>query len=440
MRGPNLGRAALIGLMARAASFSASFFLVSSVYRSVGGGGYELYAVATTISGLLPFMDLGLGFGMVTRLTQVAATNNVEASRKVVSTSFTILSCLSALVLSFVLLASPLFSWGTLLGVHSQDADTAVLIVLTGIAASLTSGVGSRVLFALQKAHVGYGWDIASAVLVLLSSAVGPFIGAGALFYIAAVTWSPVLVGLLQTGWVLSRAHPELRPSRRSFCRTEIKPLMRLGGVYSYSGLAVALGVQGNLLVLSHLATSQDVVAYSLAVRLASIFFVFASVMLTPLWPAFGQAVATEDHPWIRKTLISASALVVSGTILFIIFMAVAGQTVVKIWVGDDGGVSKTLLAAVALATGVRVTLLPLNMLLNGAAINRLQVGATTAMIIVTLPITVALTPEIGALGPAVGTIVGTTVGLLVPYSIYVRKVYLRSDSTTPSLARSMSS
>lgn len=429
---PTLGQAALVGILARSASLVASFFLVATVYRSLDVEGYALYAVATTISGLLPFLDFGLGFGMVTRLSHAAASGRSSDSRRIVSTSFFVLVGASLALTLIVVLAAPIVPWGSLLGVESKDAGGAGLIVLLGVAASISSSVGSRVLFSLQRAHVGYAWDIGSAILVLGSSALGPLFGGSALFYIAVIAWSPVVVGFAQTAWTFLRAHPDLSPSLADFSRTEIKPLLSLGVVYSYGGLAVAVGVQGNVLILSHLGSNEDVIAYSIAIKLASMFFIFASVGLTPLWPAFGRAIAMDDLAYIRRTLLRVMAGVTIISMAFVVTLTAVGPRLISVWVGDTAGISRSLLLLVAAATAARVLVLPLNMLLNGAAVKKMQVLATTAVIVVSLPLALVLTVHLGASGPPVGTLAGTVAGMLAPYAIFVVRRYLR-DNETPA-------
>lgn len=66
----HLIRSAVAGGAARLVTVGTSFVSVAITTRALGVEGYALYAVVTALGALLPFLDIGVGLGLVTELTR----------------------------------------------------------------------------------------------------------------------------------------------------------------------------------------------------------------------------------------------------------------------------------------------------------------------------------------------------------------------------------
>ncbi|MEI9987422.1 MAG: hypothetical protein WDN69_32345 [Aliidongia sp.] len=139
---------------------------------------------------------------------------------------------------------------------------------------------------------------------------------------------------------------------------------------------------------------------------------------LTPLWPAFSEALARHDLPWVRRTLLLALAAGAGGGGLVAASLAVITNPAVHLWVGPALTVPTSLLIANALWLTLIGTGNAFGMLLNGAGIVRLQIVAALSYSAVAFGLKLILPHYLGDAGIVWATVIGYG-GIVVP--LYAR-------------------
>jgi O-antigen/teichoic acid export membrane protein len=416
-------------VVARLLSLLASLFVVGSVYRAGNADGFALYVVATSIVALLPFSDLGLGLALVTELPKAG---DHEAERSVVSTSFWTLIGLAGGISVLVLVLTPFISWRALLGVGTEaSAGRAAVIVLVGVVVGAPMTVASKTLFSLGRASWAFRIDCATALLSAGLAGVGLLTSAPIEYFVFSTIWSPVIMAAIASIVLFGFGWTHLRPRWAYFSRDVLKRQLLLGATLAYAGIAVAISMQSDLLIVSHLLDERAVSSYGLAMRLGVVFTSLITVTVTPLWPEFARMISHHQVDTIRATLRKRTRLVALAAVAFVVFATVLGPTLLRVWSNDPKVAGAALCGAVAVNVAVQAIQLPVSMFVNATGHKRIIVLTATGMCVINLAVSILLTLWIGVEGPAIGTTVAVLVGLTLPLGLYARRELGRMQART---------
>src|SRR5205085_8320463 len=124
------------------------------------------------------------------------------------------------------------------------------------------------------------------------------------------------------------KQRPWLRPAFKAADWQTGRSLLRLGTLFFILQIAVSLAFTSDNVIVAQVVGPQAVTDLSVPARLFSLIPLFLGIALTPLWPAYGEAMARGDKTWVILTLrrsflatlaigaLGALALIVSGKIL----------------------------------------------------------------------------------------------------------------------------
>jgi O-antigen/teichoic acid export membrane protein len=195
---------------------------------------------------------------------------------------------------------------------------------------------------ALQKGYVASGWELAQTIVTLALLV----FGALAHWEVSALTACVYGAMLAANGGAFAHLmvrHPELRPRGR----VADAPFLRLastgGPMLGVNIAAAGAFVFDNTLALIWLGAAASA-QIAIALRIFTTAYGFISVIAQSLWPAFAEAAATEDWPWMRRTLrrgsLVAGALAGAGSLA----LAGVGGPVLRWWLGRDLGLDGAML------------------------------------------------------------------------------------------------
>jgi O-antigen/teichoic acid export membrane protein len=123
----------------------------------------------------------------------------------------------------------------------------------------------------------------------------------------------------------------------------------------------------GPLLVLSSVFGPAAITPYAITKRMFDAVTMVLSELLSPLWPAYGEALVRNDHNWIKKTFKKSIVLSMSVFIPIFIILSFIGQEVIFLWSNDESAVpSWSLLMICNVWTFLLLVVRILSMFLNG--------------------------------------------------------------------------
>jgi O-antigen/teichoic acid export membrane protein len=327
---------------------------VLSVQWSLAYLGAERYGMWMTISSIiavLAFADLGVGSSLVNAIAAAEGRGDRDAIRAAVSSSFFLLAGIAAAMLAGFFAIYPWAPWPRLFNVTSQiaaaEAGPAMAVFATCFALSMPLDLVQRVQMGHQEMYHNHLWQSAGHLLGLAMVLLAIRLQAGLPWLVLALAGSPLVAmglnGCLLFGW----QRPWLWPRLSCVGRSSIKSLAGSGLLFLVLQIFTLLGNSTDNLVIAHVNGAAEVAPYSIVQRMFSIALL-AQAFVTPLWPAFGEAIARRDFQWARTALRRALLLSLTLGAATAIPLAACGKMIVELWTGPEMVPSWTLLAGFA--------------------------------------------------------------------------------------------
>jgi O-antigen/teichoic acid export membrane protein len=403
--------------------------LLVSLPLTVGYLGTErfgLFATIASISALLGASDLGIGNGLVNAVAEADARGDRAAARTYVSSAVFGLGAI-ALFLGVVLaVVLPVVPWAALFNVSSSEAAREAgpaLAAFVGVTLfALPFGVAQRVQAGYQEGYVP-GVVSAFASVAALGAVIGGIsLGLGLPLLVLALTSAPLVGGIVNTILLFWIRRPWLRPTFAAVDLPGLRYLISVGGMFLIVQLVGALAYQSDTIILARIIGPHAVTDYTIPLRLFGVVTLLIGFVLTPLWPAYRESIASGDPSWAR-TIFRRSLWLSGGTsaVASLAFL-IAGKSILNAWVPTVGNPQRQLLLALALWTVVGSVGGAFAMFLNGLGAIRFQAACGVAMVFLNIPLSVVLTKEVGVAGVVWGSLLTQVVLVLVPSAFFVRR------------------
>jgi O-antigen/teichoic acid export membrane protein len=429
-----LRRASLSAIVAAAAKGVALVTTAVSVPLTLEYLGSERFGIWMTLSALialLGFTDLGLGNSMLNRVADAAGRDDRRQIQISVSSG---IAMLLAVAVGFGLLFAISYEhipWERLFNVRSantlSEVGPAAAVLAACFLVAMPCGAVQQVRLGLQQGYVnamfvGAG-NLAGLVLVIL--AIQAHLGLP--WLVAAMAGGPVLATVVN-GVALLWVSPWLMPRLRDVHAAAARGLLRVGMFFLVLQVAVAVAFTSNSLILAAMLGPSAVAEYAVASRVFLIPALLVGFALSPLWPAYREALSRGDVEWVRQTFNRSIKLAIAvGGIGSGVLVVVAIQAMM-IWVGTAVTPSFDLVLALGIWTTLSIVGAAVATLLNAAQVMRFQVVTAVLMATANVGLSVALTTRLGIAGVVWGSIVAYTLLSLVPVIAYLPRLFARLD------------
>jgi O-antigen/teichoic acid export membrane protein len=400
---------------------------------------YGMWLTMSSLVAVLGPLDLGIGLGLLTILSDADGRGDRDTARRAVATSLTMLLTIAAVVLFLFAAAYAFIPWRQVFNIKDVaaigDAGPAAAVLVTSFALGLPLGIIGLIQLAHQSNYISSLWAIAGNLGSLAAIVAVIVLHASLPILVVALTGVGLLAALLNGAALFRYQRPWLRPQRGDVDRKLMRPLLRVGGLFMILQIAGLVGYQLDNFVIAQIMGAGSVQEYAVPVKLFSLAPTLLSFALMPLWPAYRESLARGDWAWISRTLRRSLLLAAAINIPSAIFLTFAGPTVLHLWVGDKVHPTFVLMLGLGLWLAMNTLNGPLAMLLNGANAMGFQAACAILMAVGNVTISIFLVYRIGVSGAVWGSIIAQAVFVVLPSIWYVPRLLRRLRQTPPSPA-----
>jgi O-antigen/teichoic acid export membrane protein len=431
-------RAALTALSSAGAKVVAVITILIAVPLTLHYLGTERYGMWMTISSIIAMMgfaDLGMGLGLLNTIAEAHGLDDRQAAVNYVSSGFFMLSGVALLILLVFAVAYPFIPWHKVFNVKSpqaiREAGPAMGVFIACFAISMPLGVVQQVQLGYQEGFINSIWESAGRVVGLVGLLLVIYLKAGLVWLVLAMAGAPALAWLVNSLVLFGRRRPWLCPQWHLATFSCAKRIFRIGILFFLLQIVVSVAFASDNLVAAQVLGSEAVAQYSIPSRVFSMTLLISTLLIGPLWPAYGEALARGDIPWVERTLKRSLTLIVFLVGIPSIVLIAIGSKVIHLWVGSAITPSFLLLLGLGIWTIMSALGHALAMFFNGANILRIQVICGFIMAISGLLLKIWLAKTIGLPGIVWGTVIAFFFCCLVPYAFYVPRLLsnLRNSS-----------
>ncbi len=396
------GAARVIGLLA-------SLITVPLTFRYLGPERYGLWMVLISVISVMSFADLGIGNGLINAISEAYGKDDRHLAKEYITSAFVMLLGIAAFLALVGAVGYPFVPWMRLFNVKSgavaAEGAQAFLVLYCWFALSVPLGVIARAQAGLQQGYfpqiVGAFGSILSLLALLWVIALK-----GSLALLVFASTFGTIAATLVNGWILFREHPWLVPAWHAYRANSAFKILKLGLLYFVLQCAFALAFTSDNIVIAQVLGAAAVAAYAVPQKLFSFVSMVVSVAITPLWPAYGEALARGDVTWVRRAFLGSLWLALAITVPACSLLAVAGPWILRVVMGKSLHAPMSLLIVLAAWGVVSSVSVVLSIILNGAGVLKVQTIQAVCASVANLALSIILTRRLGVMGVCLGSII----------------------------------
>lgn len=346
---------------------------------TIGYVNSETYGLWLTISSMvawISFFDIGIGNGLKNRLAEALAAEDYELGRKYVSTTYTILSLIFIPLMLLLIPIAQLLDWPSILNVNAENCEgvlTAITITIAYFCLNFILNTINVVIMAEQRPADASLRSLMQQVVSFIIIFILTKTTEGSLIKLCiALCASPILVVSFFNFTLFSGRYKKIAPSLRYIDFKVAPKLLKLGVQFFIIQIASVIQFQmTNFLILRYFGGT-EVTAYNVAHKYFNIVMMVWTILVTPLWVGFTDAIAKRDYQWIDlvfKKYTKAYLLFLVGGL----FMLLISGWVYDKWMGDKVSVQFSISLWVFVYNLVFMYATLYVNFLNGAGVLRVQ-------------------------------------------------------------------
>ena len=416
------------GLFTRLITIGVSLVMVPMAVHYLGKEQYGLWVAVSSLVAMLAFLDGGAGNAVINMVAHASGVKK-NSLAKIVSTAFYSLMVLALLGCLLFLVACPFVSWRKLLGVSESASlsDLNIVVITVGLFffLSIFTTLVGKIQRGLQEGNLDNFWTGVGAVLSLLFVYVAIQTDAGLVGFVIAFLAGSMLAYLASNVHYLFFYRKDLRPRLANMDRAVAKELFAVGGMFFVLQIAGAIQAQADNVMIAYMLGAASVTNYAICMKLFLIVPMLFSLIVTPLWPAYREAIASGDMQWVKRVFISS----MRGALLFSIplaFVLVAlGGKIIELWVGPETVPSADLLVGCGIWLVLMTIGNTLGVFLNGLQLIKIQLIVATSSAIMNVLLSIWLIQLVGVTGAVFGSIISYVIFVLLPYFFIIKKMFV---------------
>jgi O-antigen/teichoic acid export membrane protein len=377
--------------------------------KYLGSDRYALFELIGAMAMWLALSDAGLGAGLVNRLQTCHVNGDELLARKYVSSLTITLGTIVLVAIVLLSIAVPLIHWERIFETKDPlarlEMPWAVWVAGTLTLIGSVSNLSFAVYNAYQEQHRFAVWDALSRVLTLVCCLAIVHTRWGLVGVLFAAYGMSGLVRLVNAVVLALYEKPHLRPSFALFDIRLVRSALG-DGIYMFVlQLAVVAIFQSDKLIIGTVLKTTDVVPFSVVGRSFLIGYGIFFILLSPLWPAYGEAIRRGDIAWMRRGVRLATAVGCGGILIWGTLLLLGGKWIFPLWTRDPGlVVPRSLIVAMTATFALRAWVDSRTVALNSVAIYKPQIFFFAAHAILNLALALLLARPFGAVGVAWAT------------------------------------
>lgn len=419
--------------LAKIISIGTGLVTIPLTLSYLGSERYGMWMTMSSLVGMLGFADLGIGNGILNAVATASGKGSTVEIREYVSSGIFVLVAIAVCILGVFALFYGAVPWFALFNVESNvakaESGPALAVLVACITLAIPTGVVQRVQMGLQSGFVANLWQCLGSVLALCGVCVVIRLHAGLAWLVLAYVGSPQIAAILNGMLFFGVLRRDLAPAPRFVSRRAIEFIVQTGVLFLVLQIASSITFASDNIIIAQLLGAGAVAEYSVPQKMFSLIPTIIMMVLMPLWPAYGEAIARGDQAWVKKTLSRSVYLTFVASGVISLAMISFGKQVISLWVGNAIMPSFWLLLALGIWQVIQASGNSVAMFLNGANVIRFQVIVASVTTIAALIAKIFLVRAMGGVGVVVGIILAYSLLTLTPYYFYLRNRFRRAES-----------
>jgi O-antigen/teichoic acid export membrane protein len=341
----------LAAIAAKAVGVLTALVSVPLTFHYLGNERYGVWMTINSVIAMVGFADLGMGSGLVNAIAEADGKDDAKTAHMYVSSAFYLLLGIALCLLLGFLAVYRIVPWARIYNITPilalQEAGPATAVLFISFVVNMPLGIVQRVQMGYQEGFRTNIWIAVGAILSLAGVLIAIHYEANLPWLVLAISAGPLLAVLFNWYECFFRSRSWLFPKWEAFNWISSRKVVGTGALFLILQLLALIGSSSDNIIITHVLGVSAVAGYAITQKLFSITQI-AQYFILPLWPAFGEAAARNDHAWARRTLNRALILSFGLGVLTVLPLVFFGKQIITFWIGSDVIPSTTLLLGFA--------------------------------------------------------------------------------------------
>lgn len=383
-------RRLVIGMSASAISRGlaalAPLITVPVSLQFLGVSGYGAWSAALALTAFTAFADLGIGAGLMTKLSAALATDNLGLAKRLVSSAYVAVVSLIAALLGLLWVSQSFVDWATVVGGDGSrdDGDVSAIALIT-ISAFLINAAAMlivRVQYAAQQVPASNVWQAAGSLAGIAAIYIAAGVSEDKSEFVAVAAFTPAAIAIINTVYFFAFGPGRTwRPEFHGFHWTETRELAKIGSKFLIISVLMAASLSTDSWIIAHAVSLEAVTEFSIPARVFAVIGTAVSVLSIPLWPANAEALSNGDLDWVRRTTHRMTVIAPVVVAILAIVGVLIAPTALDWWLGGSVQPSLVLLSGLGAWSLVQAVVAPMFMVQNAVGVLRPQIVGYTALL-----------------------------------------------------------
>lgn len=426
---------ALASVAAKVLSVLTALISVPLTLHYLGAERYGMWLTMSSLVAMLAFADLGVGNGLLNAVAEANGKDDKTQIRSYVSSGFLALGGVAVLILIIFATLYQFVEWPGVFNVKSlaasEEAGPALAVFVICFAVAIPMSIVQRVQMGLQRGFLASLWQCAASLLGLLGVVLAIQLEASLPWLVLAYVGAPLMAGVVNSAVYFGWMQPDICPGLRSASMLAAKRILKTGMLFLVLQIVVAVAYTSDGIIVAQLLGASAVAEYAVPEKMFGVGASILAMMLAPLWPAYGEALARGDHAWVRKTLKKSLLVAVITSALVSVVLVLTGAQIMRFWVGDMMSPPLALLLGLGVWKIFETSGNALAVYLNGANVIGVQVVISVMMAICSVSFKLLLIPEMGVAGVPWATALAFFICAVIPYYFILPKLLAKHKAAT---------
>ncbi len=392
--------------------------------------GQERYGLWVTISSFMLFVsfaDLGLGLGLINEVAKFSVSNNKKDFKIAVSSSFYVLIYLCVLITIIFGIIYFTTDWQNLLNLESYSAknelNLSLIIFYFILLSNIPLSVIPRIYEGFQKGYMFQKWSILGSFVSFIAILLCIFFE-GSLPWLIFCSNCGQFFAFFMSGKILFfKTNRYLKPQYKYFRLDVSKRILKKGFTFFLLTLfSLIANSSDNIIIAKNIGISY-VAEYDILKRVF-MFSMFTAFFIQPLWPAFGNALASGDLKWAKKTMNKAILISTFSSSIIMLPLLFFGNDIIKLWLGPKFEFSFWFLFGFYVYIIINNFIGVMSTLLNSSEIASKQILPLLFTSIFSVFFKVLFSAKFGLVGIIWGTTLSWTIFYLIPSKIISQNIF----------------
>jgi O-antigen/teichoic acid export membrane protein len=392
-----------------------------------------MWMAISSVIAMLSFADLGMGNGVLSEIAKAQGQDNLARTRQIVSSGFSTLTGIGALVLLAFTCAYPWVTWHSLFNVKTPqavaEAGPALAMFMVVFALNMPLGIVNRVQTGLQQSFRASLWQCAGSALGLIGTLWVIHQELSLPWLVCAMAGAPAVAALVNGLHFFIKSYPQFAPQWSAVSKHTTIDIARTGFLFFVLQIVGAVAFASDNFVIAQSLGATAVTDYAVPEKLFGLITVALSMLLAPLWPAYGEAIARGDHTWVARTLKRSITISMAAAAAMSLAMVWLAPAILAAWVGHQVTPPLGLLWGLAVWKVFEVAGGALAAYLNGAHIVMAQVVLASLTGACALGAKLLLIQQWGIQSIPWAMCGAFVLCSLIPYAVLLPKLINRSHS-----------